>query len=105
MELHGEIDTGLTLRNLVSTSQVHIQQLRWTNNPLSCFKSSPEIIRFTVTMYFRYPLSSRHVKDPRFERGIGICDEVVRFWWNRFSPLFAIEIRKRRAQHRVNSNG
>jgi hypothetical protein len=24
----------------------------------------------------------------------------VRFWWNRFGPVFAAEIRKRRIQHR-----
>jgi putative transposase len=24
------------------------------------------------------------------------CIETVRFWWNRFGPLFAIEIRKQR---------
>ena len=31
-----------------------------------------------------------------FERGIDICHETVRLWWNRFGPLFAAEIRKRR---------
>jgi putative transposase len=28
-----------------------------------------------------------------FERGIDICHETVRFWWNRFGPMFAAEIR------------
>ena len=31
-----------------------------------------------------------------FERGIDICHETARLWWNRFGPLFAAEIRKRR---------
>lgn len=31
-------------------------------------------------------------------RGIGICYETVRFWWNRFGPMFAAEIRKRRVE-------
>ena len=34
------------------------------------------------------------------ERGIDICHETVRYWWNRFGPLFAAEIRKRRIDRR-----
>ena len=44
----------------------------------------------------RYPLSLRQVEDLVFARGIDICHETLRFWWNRFGPLFAAEIRKRR---------
>ncbi len=51
-------------------------------------------------MYIRYPLSLRQVEDLLFERGIDICHETVRFWWNRFGPMFAAEIRKRRINHR-----
>ena len=50
-------------------------------------------------MYARYPLSLRQVEDLLFERGIDICHETVRFWWNRFGPMFAAEIRKRRVQN------
>ena len=62
--------------------------------------SSPEVIRLTVMMYIRYPLSLRQVEDLLFERGIDICHETVRFWWNRFGPMFAAEIQKRRVHHR-----
>jgi len=65
-------------------------------NPFRCFNSSPEVIRLTVMLYVCYPLSLRQVEDLLFERGIDICHETVRFWWNRFGPLFAAEIRKRR---------
>ena len=61
---------------------------------------SPEVIRLTVMMYIRYPLSLRQVEDLLFERGIDICHELVRFWWNHFGPMFAKEIRKRRLHHR-----
>ena len=47
-------------------------------------------------MYVRYPLSLRNVEDLLHERGIEISHETVRFWWNRFGPLFAAEVRKRR---------
>jgi len=67
-------------------------------NPFRYFNSSPEVIRLTVMLYIRYPLSLRQVEDLLFERGIDICHETVRFWWNRFGPMFAVEIRRRRAE-------
>ncbi len=69
-------------------------------NPFRYFNSSPEVIRLVVMMYIRYPLSLRQVEDNLFERGIDICHETVRFWWNRFGPMFAATIRRRRIQHR-----
>ena len=47
-------------------------------------------------MCVRFPLSLRNVEDLLFERGIDICHETVRFWWNRFGPLFAADIRRQR---------
>jgi putative transposase len=41
----------------------------------------------------------RNVEDLLAERGIDISHETVRFWWNRFGPMFAAEIRKRRVAH------
>lgn len=58
-------------------------------SPFRCFNSSPEIIRLVVMMYVRFPLSLRNVEDLLFERGIDISHETVRYWWNRFGPLFA----------------
>ena len=66
------------------------------HNPFRYFNSSPEVIRSAVMLYVRYPLSLRQVEDLLSERGIDICHETVRYWWNRFGPLFAAEIRKRR---------
>lgn len=63
-------------------------------SPFHYFNSSPEIIRIAVLMYVRFPLSLRNVEDLLFERGIDIRHETVRFWWNRFGPLFAGEVRK-----------
>jgi putative transposase len=72
-------------------------------NPFRYFNSSPEVIRLAVMMYIRYPLSLRQVEDLLFERGIDICHETVRFWCNRFGPMFAAEIRKRRVHHQSHS--
>src|ERR1700712_6051994 len=65
-------------------------------NPFRYFNSSPEVIRLVVMMYVKYPLSLRNVEDLLHERGIDVCYETVRHWWNRFGPMFAAEIRKKR---------
>jgi DDE domain len=69
------------------------------SNPFRYFNSWPEVIRLVVMMYVRYPLSLRNVEDLLAERGIEISHETVRFWWNRFGPMFAAEIRNRRVAH------
>jgi putative transposase len=75
------------------------------HSPFRYFKTSPEIIRLVVMMYVRFSLSLRNVEDLLHERGIDISHETVRFWWNRFGPLFAAEIRKKRvSQMRAYSN-
>jgi len=65
-------------------------------SPFRYFKTSPESIRLAVMMYVRFPLSLRNVEDLLHERGIDICHETVRFWWNRFGPVFAAGIRRKR---------
>jgi putative transposase len=67
-------------------------------SPFRYFKTSPEIIRLAVMMYGRFPLSLRNVEDLLHERGIDVSHETIRFWWNKFGPIFASEIRK----HRIN---
>ena len=65
-----------------------------TISPFRYFKTSPEIIRLAVMMYVRFPLSLRNVEDLLHERGIDVSHETVRYWWNRFGPVFAGEIRR-----------
>ncbi|MEO8812545.1 MAG: hypothetical protein ABI376_06505 [Caulobacteraceae bacterium] len=60
----------------------------------------PEVIRLVVMMYVKYPLSPRNVEDLLFERGIDICHETVRPWWNRFGPMFAAGIWRKRVNAR-----
>jgi putative transposase len=49
-------------------------------------------------LYVRYPLSLRNVEDLLHERGIKFSHETVRFWWTRFDPIFAAEIRRKRVE-------
>ena len=69
-------------------------------NPFRYFNSSPQVIRAAVLLYVKYPLSLRNVEDLLAERGIDICHETVRQWWNRFGPMFAAEIKKTRISAR-----
>ena len=50
-------------------------------------------------MYIRFPLSLRNVEELLHECGIDICYETIRFCWNRFGPVFAGEIEKRRTSY------
>ncbi|MEG3126134.1 DDE-type integrase/transposase/recombinase [Sphingomonas sp. GB1N7] len=54
------------------------------------------MIRLVVVMYVCFSLSLRNVEDLLFERGIDICHEAVRMWWNRFGQIFAGDIRRQR---------
>nr|WP_206376152.1 IS6 family transposase [Sneathiella chungangensis] len=71
-------------------------------NAFRYFKTLPEIIRLAVKMYVRFALLLRNVGDLLHERGIDICHETARNWWNRFGPLFAREIRKKRLHPSLN---
>ena len=62
--------------------------------PFRYFKTSPDIIHLAVTLYIRFPLSLRNVEGLLHERGIEISHETVGYWWNRFGPVFAVNIQK-----------
>ena len=64
-------------------------------DPFKYFKTSPEIIKLAVMYYIRYPLSLRQVEDILHERGIDICHETVRYWWNKFGNIFAKDLKKK----------
>jgi putative transposase len=67
-----------------------------SDNQFRYFRSSPEVIRFVVMLYVRFPLSLRNVEDLFIERDIDLCHETVRLWWKRFGPMFAADIRRQR---------
>ena len=69
---------------------------RKSASPFRNFNSAPEVIRLVEMMYVRFALSLRNVEDLLAERGIDICHETVRHWWNRFGPIFAADIKRQR---------
>jgi hypothetical protein len=69
-----------------------------SSNPFRYFNSSPEVICLVVIMYVKFQLSLRNLEDLLAERGIDVSYETIRFWWNRFGPMFAAEIRRKRVE-------
>jgi putative transposase len=68
-------------------------------NPIS-FKRHrfpPDVIRYAVWLYFRFTLSIRDVEDLLAQRGIEVSREAVRCWVNKFGPLIAANLRRRRS--------
>ena len=64
-------------------------------NPFKHYKTSPEIIKHAVMYYIRYPPSLRQVEDIMHERGIDVCHETIRYWWNKFGPLFSKKMKRK----------
>jgi putative transposase len=68
-------------------------------NPIS-FKRHrfpPDVIRHSVWLYFRFPLSIRDVEELLAQRGIEVSWEAVRCWANKFGVLIAANLRRRRS--------
>lgn len=71
-------------------------------DPFKYFKTSPEIIKLAVMYYVRYPLSLRQVEDILHERGIDVCHETIRYWWNKFGHIFVKDLKKKAINHHSN---
>src|SRR5215211_7963403 len=54
-----------------------------------------EIISYAVWLYFRFPLSLRHVDEILAARGITVSHETVRQWGLKFGQSVANQIRRR----------
>ncbi len=54
-----------------------------------------EIISYAVWLYFRFPLSLRHVDELLATRGVSVSHETVRQWGLKFGQAFANQIRRR----------
>jgi transposase-like protein len=55
-----------------------------------------EVIREAVWLYFRFTLSLRDVEEMMAQRGIEVSYETIRCWVNKFGPLIAANLRRRR---------
>lgn len=56
----------------------------------------PDVIGHAVWLYFRFTLSIRDVEELLAQRGVEVSREAVRCWVNKFGPLIAANLRRRR---------
>ena len=56
----------------------------------------PDVMCHAVWLYFRFTLSIRDVEELLAQRGIEVSREAVRCWVNKFGPLIAANLRRRR---------
>ena len=52
-------------------------------------------MRLVAMMDVRFPVSLRNVEDLLVERGIDVCHDTVRLWWNRFGQIGRASCRER----------
>ena len=55
----------------------------------------PEIISYSVWLYYRFNLSHRDIEDLLAERGITVSHESVRLWCNKFGPKYARRLKRK----------
>ena len=68
-------------------------------NPLSFkrYRFPPDVIRHAIWLYFRFTLSLRDVEELMAQRGIVVSREAIRCWVNKFGPVIAANLRRRRS--------
>src|SRR4029453_10665036 len=68
------------------------------NQPIANYKNHrfpPEIIARAIWLYYRFPLSLRHVEEMLFERGITVSYETIRRWGRKHGPDYARRVRRK----------
>jgi len=55
----------------------------------------PEIISYTVWLYYRFNLSHRDIEDLLAERGITVSREAIRLWCIKFGALYARRLKRK----------
>ena len=62
------------------------------------YRFPPEIISHALWLYHRFGLSLRDVEDLLAQRGITVTYESIRQWCQRFGPVYARRLRRRRGR-------
>ena len=62
------------------------------------YRFPPDIISHAVWLHHRFGLSFRDVDDLRAQRGVTVTYETIRQWCQRFGPVDARRLRRRRGR-------
>jgi len=55
----------------------------------------PDVISYTVWLYFRFNLSHRDIEDLLAERGITVSREAIRLWCIKFGPIYTRRLKRK----------
>ena len=64
------------------------------------YRFPPDIISHAVWLYHRFCLSFRDAEDLLAQRGVTVTYETIRQWCQRFGPVYARRLRRRRGRMR-----
>ncbi len=62
------------------------------------YRFPAEIISYAMWLYFRFALSHRDIEEVLAERGVQVSYEAIRLWCQRFGPILAGTLRRRRSR-------
>ena len=62
------------------------------------YRFPPDIISHAVWLYYRFCLSFRDAEDLLAQRGVTVTYETIRQWCQRFGPVYARQLRRRRGR-------
>ena len=62
------------------------------------YRFPPDISSHAVWLYYRFCLSFRDAEDLLAQRGVTVTYETIRQWCQRFGPVYARQLRRRRGQ-------
>ena len=62
------------------------------------YQFPPDIISHAVWLYYRFCLSFRDAEDLLAQRGVTVTYETIRQWCQRFGPVYARRLRRRRGR-------
>ena len=62
------------------------------------YRFPPDIISQAVWLYYRFCLSFRDAEDLLAQRGVTVTYETIRQWCQRFGPVYARQLRRRRGR-------
>ncbi len=64
-------------------------------NTYKRYRFPPDIISYTVWLYFRFSLSHRDIEDLLAERGITVSHESIWLWCIKFGALYARRLKRK----------
>ena len=84
---------------------VRLKGDEWQSRPMRSQSASyhgyrfpPNIISHAVWLYSRFCLSFRDAEDLLAQRGVTVTYETIRPWCQRFGPVYARQLRRRRGR-------